>query len=259
MSPGDAFDVAGSRVLVTGSTRGLGEGVAEYLAQHGAAVAVHGRDEERLEAIRSRLDAAGAKVVAVKGDARDADAARAFVDQAAEGLGGLDCLVNNAGGTFGASAEQLSPNGFAAVVTENLTAAFIVAKFALPYLKESAGSVINISSASALRPSPYFSHYAAAKAGLVSMTRSLAAEWGELGVRVNAVCPGLMATDAALESLFDNDPEQIRQAEGKIGVGRLGRPEDLGMACRYLLSPAASFVNGEVLVLDGGPPNIRAF
>ena len=255
----DDFDVSGLRVLVTGSSRGLGQGVAEYLARHGAAVAVHGRDEDRLETVRDRIESAGGTVVAVRGDARDPDQVVSFVEDAADGLGGIDGVVNNTGGTFQAPVEQLSPNGFAAVLTENLTGPFIVAKSALPHLEKSRGSLINIGSAAALRPSPTFSHYAAAKAGLVSLTRSLAAEWGSRGIRVNAVLPGLMGTDSALESLFGLDPERIDEAARKIGVGRLGRPEDLGAACRYLLSPAASFVHGEVLVLDGGPIDEPAF
>src|SRR5438309_1079962 len=137
----DDFDVSGLRVLVTGSTRGLGEGVATYLAGCGAAVAVHGRDEERLKAVHD----------------------------------------------------------------------------------------------------------------------GLAAEWGERGIRVNAILPGLMATESALESLFANDPAKIEEAARKIGVGRLGKPEDLGAACRYLLSPAAGFVHGSILVLDGGPVNVPTF
>jgi NAD(P)-dependent dehydrogenase (short-subunit alcohol dehydrogenase family) len=259
MGEQDDFDVSGLRVLVTGSTRGLGEGVAEYLARSGAAVAVHGRDEERLKTIHDRLAAAGATVVAVRGDARDPEDAVAFVEDAVRGLGGLDGLVNNAGGTFQAAAADMSPNAFGAVLRENLTAPFTVAKAALPHLERSHGSLINIGSVSALHASPGFAHYAAAKAGMVSLTKTLAAEWGERGVRVNAVLPGLMATDAALESLFDNDPAQIEEAARKIGIGRLGRPEDLGAACRYLLSPAASFVHGSVLVLDGGPVNEPAF
>jgi 2,4-dienoyl-CoA reductase [(3E)-enoyl-CoA-producing], peroxisomal len=255
----DEFDIRGLRVLITGSSRGLGEGVAGYLARHGAAVAVHGRDEERLAAVREQLASEGATVVAVRGDARDPEAAEAFVGEAADALGGLDGVINNAGGTFQAPVDRLSPNGFAAIVNVNLVGPFIVAKCAFPYLEKSHGALINIGSVSALRASPSFSHYGAAKAGLVSLTRSLAAEWGSRGVRVNAVLPGLMATQSALESLFDNDPARIEEAARKIGVGRLGRPEDLGMACRYLLSPAASFVQGEVLVLDGGPIDEPAF
>jgi NAD(P)-dependent dehydrogenase (short-subunit alcohol dehydrogenase family) len=259
MSGGDDFDITGCRVLVTGSSRGLGEGIAMYLARHGARVAIHGRDEARLQAVKERMPAAAENVVVVLGDAREPDASRTFLEEAADGLGGLDGLVNNAGGTFAAPASELSPGGFAAVVSENLNGPFNVAKFAFPYLEKAHGSLVNIGTAAALRPSPTFSHYAAAKAGLVSLTRTLAAEWGDRGVRVNAVLPGLLGTEAALESLFDNDPERIREAERKIGVGRLGTPQDIAMACRYLLSHAASFVNGEVLVVDGGPPNIPSF
>jgi NAD(P)-dependent dehydrogenase (short-subunit alcohol dehydrogenase family) len=255
----DEFDVSGLRVLVTGSSRGLGEGVAEYLAAHGAAVALHGRDTVRLEAVRARLAKDGGTVTVVTGDARNAGEAKAFVDSAADSLGGLDGLVNNAGGTFAAPAHEMSGNAFAAVVNENLTAPFIVAQAAFSHLADTKGSIVNISSASALRPSPTFAHYAAAKAGLLNLTKTLAAEWGPHGIRVNCIVPGLMATDAALESLFNNDPVLIKEAAGKIGVGRLGTPDDLGMACRYLLSRAASFVNGEALVLDGGPPNIHNY
>ena len=259
MAAGDDFDISGCRVLVTGSSRGLGEGIATYLAAHGARVAIHGRDEVRLRSVKERIAAEAGDVVVVRGDAREPDAARSFVEDAADGLGGLDGVINNAGGTFAAPASELSPGGFAAVVATNLTGPFNVARFAFAYLEKAHGCLINIGTAAALRASPTFSHYAAAKAGLVSLTRTLAAEWGERGVRVNAVLPGLLGTEAALESLFDNDPERIREAERKIGVGRLGTPQDVAMACRYLLSPAASFVNGEVLVVDGGPPNIPSF
>jgi len=259
MPPPDDFDVTGLRVLITGSTRGLGRGVAGYLARSGAAVAVHGRDEERLKDVHDTLATEGATVVAVRGDARDPEEVETFVEEAARGLGGLDGVVNNAGGTFQASADAMSPNAFAAVIRENLTAPFIVAKAALPHLERSRGSLINIGSVSALHASPGFAHYGAAKAGVVSLTKTLAAEWGEKGIRVNAVLPGLMATEAALESLFGNDEDKIAEAARKIGVGRLGRTEDLGAACRYLLSPAAGFVHGSVLVLDGGPVNVPAF
>src|SRR5439155_8184843 len=127
------FDVIGVRVLVTGSTRGLGRGVAAYLARCGAAVAVHGRDEERLKSAHDELAAAGATVVAVRGDARDPEEVDAFVEEAARGLGGLDAVINNAGGTFQAEADAMSPNGLAAVVRANLTAPFIVARAALPH------------------------------------------------------------------------------------------------------------------------------
>src|SRR5436190_23349852 len=108
----DDFDVSGLRVLVTGSTRGLGEGVAAYVARCGAAVAVHGRDEERVKTVHDALAAGGATVVAVRGDARDPEEAEAFVEDAARGLGGLDGVINNAGGTFQAQAADMSPNAF---------------------------------------------------------------------------------------------------------------------------------------------------
>src|SRR5919202_2267836 len=147
MTDGDDFDITGCRVLVTGSSRGLGEGMAMYFAAKVAHVAVHGRDEKRVDAVRERIAAISDQVVAVRGDARDPDAARSFVEEAAEGLRGLDGVVNNAGGTFAAPASELSPNGFAAVVATNLTGPFNVARFAFPHLEESRGSLINIGTA----------------------------------------------------------------------------------------------------------------
>jgi NAD(P)-dependent dehydrogenase (short-subunit alcohol dehydrogenase family) len=259
MSEHDDFDVTGLRVLVTGSSRGLGEEIARYLAGRGAQVAVHGRDDQRLKEVRDAIVSAGGRAEIVRGDARDPDAVHAFVDSAAKALGGLDGLINNAGGSFGAASTELSANGFNAVVAANLTAPFLVAQAALPFLERARGSIVNIGSVTAMRPAPTFVHYAAAKAGLVALTRSLAAEWSPRGVRVNAVLPGLMETDAALDMLFGGDANKMAESEQKIGVGRLGTPKDLAMACRYLLSPAAAFVNGETLVLDGGPPNVPSF
>lgn len=242
----DAFDISGLRVLVTGSSRGLGAEIATYLASCGARIAVHGRDRARLDDVAGRI----ADAVVVDGDARDAEAVRAFVAAAAEGLGGLDAVVNNAGGSFGAPAAEMSANAFGAVVSANLTSAFLVAQAALPHLH--GGTIVNIGSIAGLRATPYFAHYSAAKAGLVGLTRSLAAEWAGR-VRVNAVFPTTLATEAALEQLFGNDPALIEAAARKTGVGRLGEPRDVAMAVRYLISSAAAFVNGEILVLDGGP------
>ncbi|MHB8511661.1 MAG: SDR family NAD(P)-dependent oxidoreductase [Actinomycetota bacterium] len=255
----DDFDITGARVLITGSSRGLGEGIASYFVRHGARVILHGRDEQRLNALRKRLSDEGAHVHTVIGETRDQDSVTSFVEEAARAFDGLDGLINNAGGTFAAPAVKISANGFSSIVATNLVAPFLVSKAALPYLERQHGAIVNIGSVVALRPSPDFSHYAAAKAGLVSLTRSLAAEWGSRGVRVNAVLPGLMGTDSALSSLFDNDPRLIEESSRKIGVGRLGTPDDLAMACRYLLSKASAFVNGEALVLDGGPPYAHAF
>lgn len=252
--PPDDFRVDGMRVLVTGSSRGLGAGVAAYLAAHGAAVVLHGRDEERLAKVRSGIEGTGGRAAVVRGDARDAEAVTAFVEEAAQAFGGLDALVNNAGGAFTAPAEALSPNGFASVVAANLTAPFVVAQAALPHLERSRGSIVNIASVAGLHATPNHAHYGAAKAGLMNLTQTLAAEWSPRGVRVNAVAPGIMATEAAMESVYSNDPERVTQAARRCGMGRLGTAEDLAMACRYLISPAAAFVNGAVLVLDGGPP-----
>lgn len=248
----DPFTVAGRRVLVTGSTRGIGLTIAKHLARAGAKVVLHGRDRETLATV---VDEAGA-VGFVTGDLRDAEQVKAVVEQGTAQLGGLDGLVNNAGGTFRARVEDLSQGGFEAILATNLTSAFLTCKTAHAHLVQHDGSaVVNISSLASIRPSPEVAHYAAAKAGLNQLTVSLAAEWAGSGIRVNAIVAGSIATDAALRENYGNDPERIAAAAGRIGVGRLGRPEDVATVTHFLLSEGSAFVNGAALVMDGGPPD----
>lgn len=249
MPTADAFDVTGRRVLVTGSSRGIGLGIATELRAAGARVTLHGRDQQALAAAAEEIDAP-----VVTGDLRDADQARDAVLAAVAAFDGLDAVVHSAGGSFVAAAVDLSARAFNAVVTTNLTAAFLVATAAFEHLERTGGSIVNISSVAAIRPSPQLAPYSAAKAGLNQLTGSLAAEWAGSGVRVNAVMPGIIATRAALSANYDDDPVRIAAAERRVGVGRLGRSDDVAHACRYLISPAAGFVNGATLVLDGGPP-----
>lgn len=254
MTDPDPFSIAGRRILLTGATGGLGSALAASLLGWGAAVAVHGRDEARLAQVRDDLAGAAGTVVAVAGELRDEDVVAAVVDGAVEGLGGLDGVINCAGGSFRAPVDRISANGFNAVLQTNLTTAFLVAKAAFSHLAATGGAIVSLGSVAGMRPAPELVPYGAAKAALGHLTTSLAAEWSGSGVRVNAVVPGLIATDAALRNNFDDDPVRIDAARMLIGVQRLGEPGDIAAACRFLLSPASSFVNGAVLVVDGGPP-----
>lgn len=249
--PVSPFDVTGHRILVTGSSRGIGRVVANHLARAGAQVVVHGRDREALEESYENVGATGW----VSGDLRDADQVERAIGSAVTQLDGLDGLVNNAGGAFVARAESLSQRGFEAVLATNLTSVFLAARAAQPHLAVDGGAVVNISSLASIRPSPGLTHYAAAKAGVNQLTTSLAAEWAGSGIRVNAVVVGSIATDAGLEANYGGDPDKIAAAERRIGVGRLGVPEDVAHATHFLLSAGSGFVNGTSLVMDGGPPD----
>ena len=233
---------AGARVLVTGGTRGIGRGIAHAFEQAGATVFVCGRKppEESLGALRF-----------LQADIRDADQVTAMMERLVSEAGGIDIVVNNAGGSPPADAATASARFSAAIIALNLTAPLLVSQAANAVMQkqERGGSIINICSVSGLRPSPGTAAYGAAKAGLLNLTQSLAVEWAPK-VRLNAVTPGLIATE--LSDMHYGSPEAQARVAATVPAGRLGLPADIAAAVLFLASAEASYVSGANLVVHGG-------
>ncbi len=238
--------------LVTGASQGIGEAIAVGMARSGYRLALLSRREDKLRAVKDRWPELHDALV-VPADVRNTAEVQEAVRLIETTWGRLDVLVNNAGGSFAAPARELSPNGFLQVVAINLVGPFIVSRAALPLLEKQRGAIVNIGSVAGRDMSPNMVAYGASKAGLVNMTRTLAAEWGPLGIRVNCVAPGPILTKAAQDVLYHNDPEEMDRASAQRAVGRLGMPEDIVQAVLWMVHPASGFVNGTVLYVDGGP------
>ena len=234
----------GSVALVTGGTRGLGRDIAQALLAVGCKVVVLGRAVPE-----APVEGAGGVAEFVACDVRDPERVAATVETVAAAYGRIDIVVNNAGGSPQAAADTASPRFSQAIVGLNLLGPLFVAQAAYPHLSESGGCIVNIASVSGVRPSPGTAIYGAAKAGLLSLTRSLAQEWGPR-VRVNAIVVGLVETEAADETYGG---ARGRTAIGaSLPLGRMGRGRDIADAVLFLCSPQAAYVSGAQLNVDGG-------
>ena len=240
------IDLTGKVALVTGSTRGIGRAIAQALVHAGAKVAVCGREAGKAQAVAHELGGTAMGVALDVGDAASIDAA---VEAVTKAWGAVDILVNNAGITKDNLLLRLDDAQWDAVLDANLKGAFRTVKACLKgMMKKRAGRVINITSVVGLTGNKGQANYAASKAGLVGFTKSVAKEYASRGITANCVAPGYIETDmtAAL-------PEEARAALFQhIPLERLGRPEDIAGAVLYLSSDLASYVTGQVLVVDGG-------
>lgn len=247
------FDLTGSVVWVTGSSRGIGAGIARHLVRHGADVVVHGRNAESTAAIAAELgELSGAQVLQVHGDVRDDAAVEEMVGAIAERFGRLDGVVANVGGAAYGKIDDTDVRRFARQLELNLVASYATVRAAHPMLAAAGGAAVLVSATAATNPTPMFAGYGAAKAGVEHLAASMAAEWGP-AVRVNAVSPGLIRTEGSMAAVFNGSEQLAAKAGTTTAVGRIGRPGDIAWACHFLLSPAASFVSGQTLVVDGGP------
>ncbi len=236
------YGLSGRVAIVTGGTRGLGRAISSALADQGCKVVACARSEP--ESLPEGVEFAAL-------DVRDPEAIEGFVSDVAARHGGLDIIVNNAGGSPESDAASASPRFADAITKLNLLAPYYLSRSAFAHLEKSQGAaIVNIASVSGIRPSPGTSIYGAAKAGLLSLTKSLAQEWGPKNIRVNAIIVGLAETETTAEA-YGNQAAQDRIA-ASLPLGRMASGDDVARAVLYLVSEASDYVSGAWLNVDGG-------
>lgn len=245
------FDFSGKQVFVFGGTSGINLGIARCFAAAGANVAVASRSQEKVDAAVAELSDLGSESRGYSLDVRDADAVAAALEQHASEVGDIDVLVSGAAGNFPALAKDMSPNAFKSIVDIDLMGSFHVLNAAFAYLRKPGAVVINISAPQAFLAMPMQSHVCAAKAGVDMLTRTLALEWGPMGIRVNSISPGPIADTEGMRRLAPTE-KILELTKRSVPLQRLGQASEIGNAAMFLASDAGAYVSGVVLPVDGG-------
>ncbi len=267
MSPHPVFRdglLDGQVGIITGGATGIGLGISSTLAQLGMHVVLASRKPEHLTPAVEGIIAAGGKASAVQVDVRDQERVQAMAKEVHEAHGRIDLLVNNAAGNFYAPSETLSANAWKSVIEIDLYGTFYCTQAVFPYMKaQGGGRVVSTSMTLHYRGWPLMAHATAAKAGVDALTRTLAVEWAEHGIRVNAIAPGPIPTEgvrkaftpppgAPVPDFFSVEKAMASYAKSAIPLKRWGTPEDIGQMVAYLASPAGDWITGSIFVVDGG-------
>jgi 7-alpha-hydroxysteroid dehydrogenase len=249
----DRFRLDGTVAVVTGSGRGIGRGIALGLAEAGADVAVTGRRADEVAVVAAEVEARGRRALALPVDLREDGSSERLAQAATHALGPVGVWVNNAGGSDVKTVQPLaetSDDTFRSMLEMNLVVAFQGARAAAARMRPG-GCIVNIASGAGMRAAPNTGAYGAAKAGVLNLTLTLAAELAPRGIRVNAVSPGPVPTEA-FRNVLDFSDQQLRALAATVPLGRLGTPEDIAAAVLYLASPAAAWVTGQNILVSGG-------
>src|SRR5262245_21999718 len=240
--------------VITGGGTGIGLAIAKRLGSLGARIVIASRNSAHLQGGCAALSAAGIDPLVAQLDVRKPEQVDEMVLRTIKHFGSLDILVNNAAGNFICRAEDLSPNGWNAVIDIVLNGTFYCSRAAGQYwiARKRGGSIVNILANYVWTGSPGTIHSAAAKAGVMSLTQTLAVEWARHAIRVNAVAPGPIAASPGAATQLWNSPEAVDRITGTIPGGRWGRPEDIADAVAFLSAPSSHFITGETLTIDGG-------
>ncbi|MFA1641529.1 2,4-dienoyl-CoA reductase [Chryseomicrobium imtechense] len=243
----------GKTFIITGGSSGMGKYMAQKLLQEGHNVVITGRDLERLNGVKDEFSSIG-EIDSFQMDVRDPEHAKAMVAFTVERFGSVDGLVNNAAGNFLVAAEKLSPNGWKAVIDIVLNGTFYCSHAVGNYWIENnkKGSILNMLATYAWGAGAGVIHSAAAKAGVMSLTRTLAVEWGtKYGIRVNGIAPGPIERTGGADKLWESE-EAAQRTLKSVPLGRLGKPEEIAELANFILSDKAEYMNGEIVTLDGG-------
>lgn len=245
------FDLSGRKALVTGASRGIGQQIAVALAGAGAEIAITARSVEGLTETKALVEKAGSRCITLAQDVREIEASTSAIEAAADALGGLDILINNAGLENVRPSMDVDEALWDSIVDTNLKGAFFCARAAGKIMAaKGGGAIVNLCSLTSFVGIPTAVPYGASKTGLLGMTRALATEWAPLGIRVNAVAPGYFRT--AMTEIFYEDEDWQSRMLSKIPQGRFGGDRDIGGVTIFLCSDAAAYVTGHCIPVDGG-------